>query len=157
MIITNDEAFAKRAKHITTTAKVPHPWEYTHDEIGYNYRLTNVSAAIGVAQMEKMDEYLANKRETTDRYAAFCAENGIEFIQEPQNSISNYWLNAILLKDRKERDEFLEYSNANGVMTRPIWRLMNKLEMYKNCQHDDLSNSQWLEDRVVNIPSGIRI
>jgi len=157
MIITNDEHFAKQAKHITTTAKVPHPWEYYHDEVGYNYRLTNVSAAIGVAQMEKINDYLANKRDTAEKYALFCAENGIEFIKEPEETRSNYWLNAIILKDRKERDAFLEYSNARGVMTRPAWHLMNKLVMYQQCQHDGLSNSKLLEDCVVNIPSGVRL
>jgi len=157
MIITNNKDFAKRAKHITTTAKVPHAWEYYHDEVGYNFRLTNVNAAIGVAQMEKIDDYLANKRETAEKYGEFCKHNGIEFIREPEDSRSNYWLSAILLKNRKERDAFLEYSNANGVMTRPVWRLMNKLDMYKHCQHDDLTNSRWLEDRVVNIPSSVII
>lgn len=156
MIITNDEDFAKRVKHITTTAKVPHPWEYYHDEVGYNYRLTNVSAAIGVAQMEKIEEYLANKRETAEKYVTFCVENDIEFIQEPQDSQSNYWLNALILENRNERDKFLKYTNKNGIMTRPIWTLMNKLEMFKDCQTDSLENAKWLEDRVVNIPSSVR-
>lgn len=156
MIITDDEGLARHAKHITTTAKVPHPWEYYHDEIGYNFRLTNVNAAIGVAQMEKIDTYLENKRDTASRYEAFCQKNSIGFAKEPPHSKSNYWLNAIILADRAEREAFLEISNQQGVMTRPIWRLTNKLEMYKNCQHDDLANSQWLEDRVVNIPSGVK-
>ena len=156
MIITDDETYAKHAKHITTTAKTPHPWEYYHDEIGYNFRLTNVSAAIGVAQMEKIDYYLADKRNTASQYKAFCQVQSINFVQEPANSISNYWLNSIIFGDRPEREAFLENSNKQGVMTRPIWRLMNKLEMYKTCQHDALTNSQWLEDRVVNIPSGVR-
>lgn len=156
MIITNDEDFAKRAKHITTTAKVPHRWEYFHDEVGYNYRMTNVSAAIGVAQMEQLDKYLENKRETAQKYANFCIENDIQFIGEPQNAKSNYWLNCIIMKNHAEREDFLKYANDHNVMTRPIWRLMNKLEMYKNCQHDYLENSQWLEDRVVNVPSGVR-
>lgn len=157
MIITNDEKFAARARHITTTAKVPHRWEYVHDEAGYNYRMTNVNAAIGVAQMEKITEYLQNKRETAEQYGQFCRVNGIGFITEPKDAVSNYWLNAITMENREERDAFLEFSNDNGVMTRPLWRLMNKLEMYKNSPHDDLTNSQWLEDRIVNIPSGVRI
>lgn len=156
MIITNDEQIAKRARHITTTAKIPHRWEYAHDEVGYNYRMTNVSAAIGVAQMERLSEYLKNKRETADKYKAFCAENDIEFVCEPKESKSNFWLNSVILVDREERDAFLEYFNNNHVMTRPIWKLMNKLDMYKDCQHDDLANSEWLEDRIVNIPSGVR-
>jgi perosamine synthetase len=157
MIITNDEAFARRARHITTTAKVPHRWEYAHDEAGYNYRLTNVSAAIGVAQMEKLAEYLKNKRETAEKYEQFCREHGLSFVHEPEGAVSNYWLNAIIMNDRKERDAFLEFSNDNGVATRPIWRLMNKLDVYRHCQRDDLINSRWLEDRIVNIPSGVRI
>lgn len=157
MIITNDRKFAERARHITTTAKIPHRWEYTHDEAGYNYRLTNVNAAIGVAQMEKISEYLKNKRETAGKYEQFCREHGIVFITEPKDTVSNYWLNAIVLENNEERDAFLEFSNDHGVMTRPIWRLMSKLDMYKACRCDNLANSQWLADRIVNIPSGFRI
>lgn len=156
MIITDNEEFAKKAKHITTTAKVPHKWEFIHNEVGYNFRLTNVSAAIGVAQMECITLLLKNKRETAELYKDFFSSNGIAFFEEPEFSTSNYWLNVIKLKDREERDAFLDYTNDNGVMTRPSWRLMNKLEMYKNCQTDSLNNSQLLEDVVVNIPSGFR-
>lgn len=156
MIITNDEAFANKAKHLTTTGKVPHKWEYIHDTVAYNYRLTNVGAALGVAQMEYLSQILENKRETAKLYHDFFKETSIRFFTEPQNAKSNYWLNVVLLKDRKERDEFLDYTNENNVMTRPIWRLMNKLEMYKNCQTGNLDNSLVLEDRVVNIPSSYR-
>lgn len=156
MIITNDEAFAKRAKHITTTAKVPHAWEFVHDEIGYNYRLTNLNAAVGVAQMEKLDEILANKRHTASMYVEFCEKNGIHFVREPDGAQSNYWLNAIILNDQEERDAFLEYSNTHGVITRPAWRLMSELEMFKACQRDDLTNSYELEAKIVNIPSSMR-
>ncbi len=156
MIITDNEEFAKKAKHITTTAKVPHKWEFIHDEVGYNYRLTNVTAAIGVAQMEYLDKLLNNKRETTKLYSGFFGNKEIIFFNEPKNSKSNYWLNVIQLKDKKERDAFLNFTNDNGVMTRPIWRSMNKLEMYKNCQAANLENTQLLEDIVVNIPSGFR-
>ncbi len=158
MIITDDEAFAKKAKHLTTTAKVPHAWEYFHDEVGYNYRLTNVSAAIGVAQMEKLDEIIGNKRQTAEKYEQFFStfDSTLTFMKEPINTRSNYWLNCIRLESRQERDKFLEETNANGVMTRPIWRLMNKLDMYKDCQKGNLDNSEWLEDRIVNIPSGYR-
>jgi perosamine synthetase len=156
MIITDNPEFAKKAKHITTTAKVAHKWEYIHDEVGYNYRLTNVTAAVGVAQMEYLEKLLANKRETAELYKKFFGNTEIKFISEPINSKSNYWLNVIRLKDRKERDAFLDFTNENGIMTRPIWRLMNKLEMFKNCRTDTLENSQLLEDLVVNIPSGFR-
>lgn len=157
MIITNDIEFARQAKHITTTAKVPHPWEYFHDEVGYNFRLTNVNAAIGVAQMEQLGEFLVNKRQTAGRYADFFADQKSTFIHEPKNAKSNFWLNAIALENREIRDQFLEYSNKKGVMTRPVWRLTNKLDMFRHCQHDELVSSQWLEDRVVNIPSGVRV
>ena len=160
MIITNDEELAKKAKHITTTAKIPHKWEYRHDMIGYNYRMPNINAALACAQLEKLDEFIANKRETAKKYKEFFDEffdnEDIEFIIEPKNSFSNYWLNAIILKSRKERDEFLQYTNENGIMTRPIWTLMNKLSMFKDCQTDNLENAEWLEDRVVNIPSSVR-
>jgi perosamine synthetase len=168
MLLTNDEELGKHLKHITTQAKIPHPWEYAHDFIGYNYRMPNLNAALGVAQMEKIDEILASKRQTAQTYTKFFNqgetfnfEHGtlnfeqIKHITEPQNSTSNYWLNAILLPNRQERDEFLKFTNENGVMTRPIWQLMNKLEMFKDCQCGDLSNSIWLEERVVNIPSSV--
>lgn len=157
VIVTDDESLAKRAKHLTTTAKIPHKWEYTHDSIGYNYRMPNLNAALLVAQMENLDMFLANKRKLAMLYTVFFKENGIDFIQEPESSTSNYWLQAVILKNLEERDLFLDYTNANGVMTRPIWTLMNKLEMYKDCQCSDLTNALWLEARVVNIPSSVRI
>ncbi|MCK4664749.1 MAG: LegC family aminotransferase [Bacteroidales bacterium] len=156
MILTNDEELGKHIKHLTTQAKVPHPWEYIHDHVGYNYRMPNINAALGVAQMEQLETFLENKRKTANQYKYFFEKQGIEFFTEPENSCSNYWLNIILLNDRKQRDEFLKFTNENGIMTRPIWRLMNKLEMFKDCQTGDLSNVEWLEDRVINIPSSIR-
>ncbi|MDQ7060738.1 MAG: LegC family aminotransferase [Sulfurimonas sp.] len=157
MLVTDDAELAKRAKHITTTAKVPDPYEYVHDEIGYNYRLTNLSAALGVAQMEQLPFFIEKQRELAKEYEAFFKESDIEFITEPENSTSNYWLNAVILKNRQTRDDFLKCTNDNGIMTRCIWRLMNKLEMFKDCQSGDLSNSEWFEDRVVNISSSIVI
>lgn len=156
MILTDDEALAKRAKHITTTAKVPHPWEFVHDETGYNYRLTNVGAAIGLAQMEKLDEYLNSKRDLAERYATFFKNSDIHFVTEQPDTKVNYWLNCVILKDREEREAFLKFTNGNGVMTRPIWTLMNKLNMFKHAPATNLDNAQWLEDRVVNIPSSVR-
>jgi len=155
MIVTDDEALAKRAKHITTTAKVPHPYEYIHDEIGYNYRLTNLAAALGVAQMENIDILIEKQRELAQKYHLFFKDSDIELITEPSDATSNYWLNAVILKNRESRDAFLKYTNDNGVMTRSIWRLMNKLEMFKDAQCGDLSNAEWLEDRVVNISSTV--
>jgi perosamine synthetase len=157
VIVTDDENLAKRAKHITTTAKIPHPYEYVHDEIGYNYRLPNINAALLVAQLEQLDKFLDSKRELGIKYKEFFSNEKINFIIEPKNSKSNYWLQAILLKDKKQKDEFLNFTNKNGVMTRPIWKLMNELEMFKDCQSTDLKNAKYLEERVVNIPSSVRL
>ncbi|OQX78355.1 MAG: aminotransferase DegT [Bacteroidetes bacterium 4484_276] len=153
MILTDDEELGKHLKHLTTQAKVPFTWEYVHDFVGYNYRMPNINAALGVAQIENIDLYIKNKRETAEKYSEFFNSIGIAFIKEPAHAHSNYWLNSIVLKNRNQRDEFLKYTNDQGVMTRPVWRLMNKLEMFKNCQTGDLSNAVWFEDRVVNIPS----
>jgi len=154
VIVTDDEKLAKRAKHLTTTAKVAHPYEYRHDEIGYNYRMPNLNASLLVAQLEQLDVFLKNKRELALKYEDFFKSlRDISFIKEPKNSQSNYWLQAVMLKDLENRDEFLEYTNSNGIMTRPIWRLMNKLDMFKDCQCGSLENAKYLEQRVVNIPS----
>ncbi|MGJ0308745.1 LegC family aminotransferase [Aliarcobacter cryaerophilus] len=157
VIVTDDEVLAKRAKHITTTAKIPHPYEYVHDETAYNYRLPNLNAALLVAQMENLDKFLDSKRDLANIYKDFFETTNIKFIEEPKNSKSNYWLQAVLLEDVKQRDEFLEFTNKNGVMTRPIWKLMNELEMFKDCQKTDLKNAKYLEERVVNIPSSVRV
>ena len=155
MIVTDDEALARRAKHLTTTAKVPHPYEFVHDEVGYNYRLPNLNAALGCAQMERLQEMLAIKAEVAARYAGFFEGSGIRFVQPVAGTTANWWLNAIVLEDEAARDALLDYTNAHGVMTRPIWRLMSRLEMFKHCQHDGLENSRWLEARVVNLPSSV--
>ena len=157
MIVTNDEALAKRAKHITTTAKVPHAYEFIHDEIGYNYRLPNINAALGCAQMETLDTILENKRTLALAYEEFFDGRAISFVKEPENAKSNYWLNAVILENKQKRETFLKATNEAGIMTRPIWQLMNRLEMFKSCQTGDLTNSYWLEERVVNIPSGVRL
>jgi aminotransferase in exopolysaccharide biosynthesis len=156
-IVTNDETLAKKAKHITTTAKLPHPHEYVHDMTGYNYRLPNLNAALACAQLEQLNAFIENKRELARRYQDFFESLNILFIKEPEHAMSNYWLNAVIMSDRKIRDGFLKATNEVGVMTRPIWRLLNKLDMYKECQTDALENAKWLEDRVVNIPSSVRI
>ena len=156
MILTNDETIAHRAKHLTTQAKLPHAWEFVHDEIGYNYRMPNINAALGVAQLEQLDGFLVNKRATAEAYKAYFEKQGIAFFAERENEKCNYWLNAIILKDKEERNAFLTEANAQGVMSRPIWQLMNRLPMFVNCERGDLSNAEWLEARVVNIPSGVR-
>ncbi|MCE2613620.1 LegC family aminotransferase [Flavobacteriaceae bacterium D16] len=155
MILTNNAELAKRAKHITTTAKVPHKWEYRHDQVAYNYRLPNINAALGCAQMEQLPTFIKHKRELAESYRVFFENQGIQFVTEPSGTRSNYWLNAVLLKDREERDSFLKETNEKGVMTRPAWQLMNELSMYKGAQCGDLSNSEWLEARIVNIPSSV--
>ena len=156
-IITDDETLAKKAKHLTTTAKVPHKWKYTHDMIGYNYRMPNLNAALLVAQLEQLDEFLENKSLLTDKYKEFFKKSDIVFVTELENSKSNYWLNTIILKDGQQRDLLLDEANSKGVMLRPIWVLMNKLPMFKESQCGDLSNTDWLEQRVVNIPSSVVI
>lgn len=155
MIITDDSELARQAKHITTTAKSPHPYEFFHDQIGYNYRMPNLNAALGCAQMERLDEFLAIKEELSDKWANFFDEKNVKFVRAIAGSKSNHWLNAIILDSKEERDKFLKSTNDSDVMTRPIWTLMSKTPMFKNCQSDDLKNSSWLEDRVVNIPSSI--
>jgi aminotransferase in exopolysaccharide biosynthesis len=157
MILTNDEAIAKHAKHITTQAKVPHRWEFFHDEIAYNYRLTNINAALGCAQMESLPKFLEKKRQLAKRYETFFFDTEYTFFSEPKDSQSNYWLNVILAKNKKQRNELLTYTNDNGVMTRPIWQLMNELNMFRHCQCGNLDNAKWFEERVINIPSSVII
>jgi perosamine synthetase len=156
-IVTNNSDIAKRAKHLTTQAKVPHPWAFTHDEIGYNYRMPNLNAALACAQLEQLADFVQNKRELAENYSSFFNDSNIEFINEPVNSRANFWLNAIILKDKSERDDFLKFTNDNGVMTRPVWDLMHTLPMFIGADHDSLSNSLWLADRLVNIPSSVRL
>ena len=157
MIITNDDNIAKKAKHITTTAKQAHPYKFIHDMIGYNYRMPNINAALGCAQIENLEIMLKNKEQLTQNYKEFFTQQGIEFVDNTNNTVSNNWLNAIILKDLEEQRTFLKFTNDKGVMTRPIWEIMPKLEMFKDCQSDDLRNTLWLVDRVVNIPSSVRI
>ena len=155
MLLFNDEKLAQEAKHLTTQAKVPHPWEFVHDEIGYNYRMPNINAALGVAQLESLNLYLEKKRLLANIYKNFFQNNNILFLNEPDHCISNYWLNVISFDSKTERDLFLTESNSQGVMTRPVWELMNRLPMFEKCQCGDLSNSEWLVDRIVNIPSSV--
>lgn len=157
MLLFRDEELGKVAKHITTQAKVPHRWEFVHDQIGYNYRMPNINAALGCAQLEQIDDILENKRETAESYKKYFENNNdIKFFTEPDNCKSNYWLNAVILKDKQSQQDFLQYTNDNGVMTRPIWELMNRLTMFKDCQTDGLGNTKWFADRVVNLPSSVR-
>jgi len=154
MIITNNKKLAEKAKHLTTTAKKKHHWEFKHDQIGYNYRMPNINAALGCAQMEILPEILRKKRQLTMHYKNFFQSHDIDFVLEPDFCQSNYWLNTIVFKTVDERNRFLEYSNNNGVTTRPLWTLLPKLPIYKDCKTDDLKHALWIENHMVNIPSG---
>ena len=158
MLLLNNEELGAQAKHLTTQAKVPHRWEFIHNRVGYNYRMPNINAALGCAQLEHLEEFVLNKRETAEKYHAFFATiDDMDYFVEPENCRSNYWLNTILLKNRQAQQDFLQYTNAHGIMTRPAWQLMNRLEMFKGCETDGLKHTQWLEERIVNIPSSVNL
>ena len=155
-ILTNSESLARHAKHLTTTAKLPHPWEFRHDEIGYNYRMPNINAALGCAQLEQLPAKLAAKRELFSRYrAAFAGIKGVTLFKEPQNCQSNYWLQALLLDENtsENRTQILESTNKVGIMTRPVWVLLNELTPFKDLPSMDLSGAHSLAGRIINIPS----
>ncbi|SLJ83931.1 4-keto-6-deoxy-N-Acetyl-D-hexosaminyl-(Lipid carrier) aminotransferase [Psychrobacter sp. DAB_AL43B] len=153
MLLCREQADGMRAKHITTTAKVPHAYEFYHDEAGFNYRMPNLNAALGCAQMEQLQAKLANKRVIAKRYAEFFEGSNFRFVKEPDYARSNYWLNAVVCPDLDTRNTLLETTNAQGVMTRPVWQLMHRLPMFANALRGDLTNSEWAEARLVNLPS----
>lgn len=189
MLLFKDETLAKKAKHLTTQAKVPHPWEFNHDEIGYNYRMPNINAALGLAQLEQLPQFLASKRKIAMAYKDFFAtlpplndsttqrfnnsttqqfndsttkqfndstiEFNIPFFPEPPHALSNYWLNCIFFPGEKERNEFLEYTNRHGIMSRPAWTLMNQLKLFKDASSDSLSNAEVISKSLVNLPSSV--
>ena len=158
MMLFQDPELGAYAKHITTQAKVPHRWEFVHDQIGYNYRMPNINAALGCAQLENLERFVENKRNTAKEYAAYFKNIAdITFFEEPENCRSNYWLNVVILKDREAQQAFLAETNDAGVQTRPIWELMPRLNMFRNCETDGIRNAIWLGDRIVNIPSGVRL
>jgi aminotransferase in exopolysaccharide biosynthesis len=154
-MILADEELAVRAKHLTTTAKVPHSFEYIHDEVGYNYRMPNLNAALGCAQLEKIENFVMAKRELADQYSALLKGSELEFFAEPADCRSNYWLNAVICQSSDHRKALLESTNELGIMTRPVWALMTHLKMYSQCRKGDLANCEWLETRVVNLPSSV--
>lgn len=154
MILTNAELGAK-AKHLTTTAKRPHPYEFVHDEVAYNYRMPNLNAALGCAQLEQLDSFIKAKRALAQNYSKFLKDSELRFFTEPIHCESNYWLNAVICENSAQRDALLKTTNDSNVMTRPIWTLMNKLPMYSSCLTGELINSEFLEARVVNLPSSI--
>ncbi|KRB57280.1 LegC family aminotransferase [Flavobacterium sp. Root186] len=155
-IVTNDFKLGEKGKYLTTTAKIPHPYEYVHDEMGYNFRMPNLNAALACAQLEQLNTFLENKRILAKEYESFFQSSGIKFRTETPETKANYWLMCIELANKNERDLFLEETNVKGVMTRPIWQLMYRLPMYKNCQRDEQINAEFLEERIINIPSSVR-
>jgi len=156
MIVSNDEALGKFGKHLTTTAKAPHRFEYFHDYVGYNFRMPNLNAALICAQLENLNLFLAKKRKLADEYVDFFQDQGMIFRKEMSGTKANYWLMCVELNSLEERNEFLTVTNDSGVMTRPIWQLMFRLPMYRHCYHDSQKNAMILEDRIVNIPSSVR-
>ena len=157
MLLTNNKALAEKAKHITTTAKVKNRWCFEHDSTGFNYRLPNINAALGLAQIESLPEILNKKRVIAKKYQEWGDENGIQFVKEHECTKANYWLNTIITENIAQRDELLEETNNNGVMTRPVWTPMHKLPMNSHCQKIELTNTDWLNDRLVNVPSSMII
>lgn len=154
IILTDNHEIAKKAKHLSTTAKDAHAWEYHHSEMGYNFRMPNINAALGCAQLEKLPKVLQNKRKTGNEYTAFFQENNIPHLEF--NTTDNYWLNTILLENKTERNEFLQFAHDNKIFARPIWNLLNELPYLNHYQTDDLTNSRFLSDRAVNLPSSYR-
>lgn len=152
MIIGSKE-IGKKAKHLTTTAKIPHAYEYAHDLVGYNYRLPNLNAALGCAQMESLPAYLASKRQIASRYRDFFSNQDVLFVDEPESCQSNFWLNAVICPDVEYRNSLLRSANSVGIGMRPIWQLMNNMPAFKNCLAGSLETAHWLEQRVVNLPS----
>jgi dTDP-4-amino-4,6-dideoxygalactose transaminase len=157
MLLIQDEKLAARAKYLSTTAKKNHPWEFFHTEVGYNYRMPNINAALGCAQLNKIESFLANKRETHLQYKQYFSTKRIGFISEASGTRANFWLNAIKFNDRESRDKFLQSSNERKVLTRPIWELMVDLPAFKNCQSTSLNNAKNYVDTIVNVPSGVRL
>lgn len=153
MVLCDTDEAGKRTKHVTTTAKVPHPYEFFHDEPGFNYRMPNLNAALGCAQMEVLNHYLAQKRQLAHQYQAFFSSSSVRFVVEPEYAQSNYWLNAIICSDIGQRKELLEQTNAAGVMTRPIWQLMHRLPMFEKALRGDLGHSEFIEAHLINLPS----
>ena len=156
VILTADEHLAMQARHLSTQAKKSHPWEYVHDQIGYNYRLTNIQAALGLAQIENIDFFVQRKRWLASKYREFFdGIEDVEFFSEPLQSRSNYWLNAILVNDLNFREKFLKLTNTQGVMTRPLWRPLHMLRMYKGYSFKNLKITEQLYERVVCLPSSV--
>lgn len=160
MLVTNNPEYAERAKHLSTTAKVPHAWLFEHDEVAYNLRMPNLNAALGVAQFDQLNAFLIEKKALADIYKQFVAENsnsaGLLSLQNTKNGDANYWLNGFVFKNQMDRDEFLAQTNQAGIQTRPLWAPMHQLEIYQDAIRSKLPNTEWLAERIVNVPSGVK-
>jgi perosamine synthetase len=156
VIVTNNEALGKLGKHLTTQAKIPHKWDFVHDHIGYNYRMPNINAALACAQLEQIETFIENKRELSEKYEQYFSDKKIQFVKEPKQSRSNYWLNAILLNNLEERNKALTFLNDAGIMSRPCWQLIHRLKMFEDCIKDKQENAEWIFERLINIPSSFR-
>ena len=153
MILTNNSKIAKQAKHLSTTARISHKWKFAHDQIGYNYRMPNLNAALGLAQFQSLQKFLKSKRLIAKQYQEWGKKFGLCFVKEDELSKANYWLNCLILKSKRERDSFIKFTQENGIMTRPTWTPMHRLKIYRDCFKDNLENTQWISDRLVNVPS----
>lgn len=152
-VITDDEKLGKRIKHLSTTAKIPHPYDFFHDEVGFNYRMPNLNAALGVSQLKKINSFINTKREIANYYLLHLQNEEVTFQVEPQGCISNYWLNTIICKNKDQKEKIIEYTNNHGVNTRPAWHPLNTLPMYKKCICGDLTITNWAAENIVNLPS----
>ncbi len=155
MVLCRSEEDGTHTKYVTTTAKVPHPYEFYHDEPGFNYRMPNLNAALGCAQMEVLKDYLDKKRQLAEQYQSFFGGSDFKFVTEPEYATSNYWLNAVICPDKEAREDLLKATNDSGVMTRPVWQLMNRLPMFEKALRGDLNHSEFFEERLVNLPSSV--
>lgn len=156
-VITDDKSLAETLKHMTTTARCKDPYEFYHDAVGYNYRMPNLNAALACAQMEKLDDFIKNKRELARQYQEFFVKTSMVMVQEPEHARSNFWLNSVIVEDQEIRVRFLKELTENRIMVRPVWRLLNELLMYANCEVHSNKTAKLLSQRVVNLPSSVRI
>jgi aminotransferase in exopolysaccharide biosynthesis len=156
MVLTDDSVLAEQVKHLTTVAKIPHAWKFEHDEIGYNFRMPNINAALACAQLEQLDHFLEAKRALSMEYQEFFSGfEDVTYVNEPEGVVSNYWLNSILFNETAEKEAFLTFTNERGIMTRPVWELLSALRMYKTCPSYGLDNSKWISERLVSLPSTV--
>ena len=157
MILTNDQSFHNKAKHLSTTAKLPHKWEFNHDQIGFNFRMPNLNAALGLAQLEMIEDFIISKRNIAQKYQEWGIKKNLVFIKEQEGSKSNYWLNILISKNESEKNKILKETNKRNIYTRPAWIPMHKLPMFKKNQKDHLSQTNWFFERIVSLPSSINI